>query len=109
MTKTSNTQLKDLVINVLEDQKAINITTIDLSGKSDIADYIIIATGTSKRHLSALSDKIHRTIKSEKRKILGIDGEDTGDWIVIDLEDIILHLFREEVREYYQIEKIWLS
>lgn len=107
MTKSTNIALKDLVLSILDDQKAINVITIDLSGKSDIADYVIIATGTSNRHLFSISDKIQRTLKKEKRKILGIDGVETGDWIVMDLEDIIVHLFREEVRDYYQIEKIW--
>lgn len=107
MTKQGNTKLKNLVLDSLTDQKALNVITIDLSNKSDIADYIIIATGTSRRHLSTLAEKIHRSAKNEKMKILGIDGEETGDWIVMDLEDVIVHLFREEVREYYKIQELW--
>ncbi|MDR0484345.1 MAG: ribosome silencing factor [Alphaproteobacteria bacterium] len=106
MNKNS-TALKDNIIATLEDQKARNIITFTLGEKSDIADFIIIATGNSSRHLLTLSEKIYRTAKTEKAKILGIDGETTGDWIVLDLEDIIIHLFREEVREYYKIEEIW--
>jgi ribosome-associated protein len=107
MTKPPNKELKDLVLTIIEDQKALNIAIIDLSGKSDIADYVIIATGTSNRHLSSISDKVQRTLKKDKRKILGVDGEDTGDWVVMDLEDVIVHLFRDEVREYYNIEELW--
>ncbi|MCL2567443.1 MAG: ribosome silencing factor [Alphaproteobacteria bacterium] len=102
-----NETLKNLVLNTLEEQKAINVLTFTLGGKSDIADYIIIATGTSSRHLYTLSEKIHRAAKSGGAKILGIDGENDGDWIVIDLQDVIVHLFREEVREYYKLEEIW--
>lgn len=109
MNKSPNKALLDLVLNVLDDQKAINVLTIDLSKISDIADYVIVATGTSNRHLFTMSDKIQRTLKKEKKKILGVDGEETGDWIVMDLEDVIVHLFREEVRDYYKIEEIWLN
>ena len=107
MTTSPNKELKDLLLTILDDQKALNITTIDLAGKSNIADYVIIATGTSNRHLSSISDKIQRILKKNKRKILGVDGENTGDWVVIDLEDVIIHLFRDEVREYYKIEELW--
>ncbi|MDR2008551.1 MAG: ribosome silencing factor [Alphaproteobacteria bacterium] len=100
-------ELKNIVLNTLEEQKALNILTFTLGGKSDIADFIIVATGTSSRHLFTLSEKIYRAAKSAHAKILGIDGAEQGDWIVIDLEDIIIHLFRAEVREYYKIEELW--
>lgn len=107
MNNTPNKELLTLTLNVLEDQKAINIKIIDLSGRTDITDYVIIATGTSNRHLSAMCDKVRRAVKKSKNPILGIDGEETGDWIVMDLQDVIVHLFREEVREYYQIDQLW--
>lgn len=101
--------LKDLVINTINDQKGSEIITIDMANKSDIADYIIIASGTSSRHILTIKEKIEESVKLNGFKKLSTQGEEGLNWIVIDLEDIIVHLFRPEVRDYYKIEKIWLK
>lgn len=102
-------QLKELVLQTLDDQKANNIVEIDLTTKSDICDFIIIASGTSSRHLFSIKEKIQEAIKKNGYKKFSSEGEDSLNWVVIDLEDIIIHLFKPEVRDYYQIEEIWTA
>lgn len=101
--------LKELVINTINDQKGLDIITIPMDKKNDITDYLIIASGTSSRHIFTIKEKIEESVKQHGFKKLSTQGEDGLNWIVIDLEDVIVHLFRPEVRDYYQIEKIWLK
>ncbi|WP_425407562.1 ribosome silencing factor [Hwanghaeella sp.] len=98
---------KDLVVNSLEDDKAQAITVIDLAGKSTLADYMVIASGTSARHLSAISDHLVERLKAADAPKAVVDGKDQGDWVLIDAGDVIVHLFRPEVREFYNLEKLW--
>lgn len=91
----------------LDEWKAENIVTIDLTGKSDIADIMIIASGMSAKHASALADKMAQKLKSLHYEILSIEGQREGNWILIDLGDIIIHLFKPEIRELYNLEKMW--
>lgn len=92
---------------VLDDHKAEDIVIIDLQGKSSIADYMIIATGQSSRQVAALSDAVCRSLKEAGLIGLKPEGARQGDWILIDAGDVIVHLFRPEVREFYAIEKMW--
>jgi ribosome-associated protein len=109
MTK-KNIKLKNLVLKTLEDQKSLDITTIPLKDSS-LADYIIIATTTSSRHAMSIKDKLIMASKANKFPIQGYEGDTTGEnggnWIIVDLSDIIVHLFRPEARELYNLEKIW--
>jgi len=98
---------KDLVVNSLEDDKAQAISVIDLAGKSTLADYMVIASGTSARHLSAMSDHLVERLKAGGATKAVVDGKDQGDWVLIDAGDVIVHLFRPEVREFYNLEKLW--
>ena len=100
-------QLKDLVYNSLEDMKGVDIQSIDLSGKTDIADFMIIASGTSDRHLHAMADKVVTDSKSAGNPPIGVEGEDSRDWVLVDLGDIIVHLMRPETRELYALDKLW--
>ena len=100
-------ELKTLVLASLEDLKAVNIQTIELAGKTDIADYMIVASGTSDRHLHALAGKIHDDSKAAGHPPLGIEGEDSRDWVLVDMGDIIVHLMRPETRELYALENLW--
>lgn len=99
--------MKDLVVNSLEDDKAQAITVIDLAGKSTLADYMVIASGTSARHLSAISDHLVERLKAADAPKAVVDGKDQGDWVLIDAGDVIVHLFRPEVRAFYNLEKLW--
>ena len=91
----------------LDDDKAEDITTIDLRGKSSIADMMIIASGRSSRHVAALSDRLLKYLKTRGRSGLLVEGLPGADWVLIDTGDIIVHLFRPEVRDFYRLEKLW--
>ncbi len=91
----------------LDGNKAQDLITIDLAGKSTIADYMLIATGTSSRQISAMADYLVQDLKGEGYENIIIDGQAQGDWVLIDVGDIIVHLFRPEVREFYNLEQMW--
>lgn len=99
----------NIITQCLDTNKASDIITIDLQGKSSIADYMVIASGTSGRHISALTDYSKEALKKEGITGVLSSGEEAGDWIVLDAHDVIVHLFRPEVRDFYNLEKIWLE
>lgn len=99
--------LLDLIIRSLEDNKAIDVTTIDLAGKSSIADYMVIATGGSHRQVGALSHHLVRHLKEKGASRLSTEGLPRADWVLIDAGDVIVHIFRAEVRSFYNLEKMW--
>ena len=92
---------------VLSDNKAKDITKINLEKKSSIADFMIICSGTSNRHVISLSNYLVQALKKENLNTLNVEGIRNGDWVLVDAGDIIVHLFRSEVREYYGLEKMW--
>jgi ribosome-associated protein len=91
----------------LEDDKAEDLTVIDLTEKSSLADIMIIASGRSARHVSALADHLAQDVKEKTGQSPKLEGMPNADWVLIDLGDIIVHLFRPEVRSFYNLEKIW--
>ncbi len=92
---------------VLSDNKAKDIIKINLEKKSSIADLMIICSGTSNRHVISLSNYLLEALKKESLNTLNVEGKRNGDWVLVDAGDIIIHLFRSEVREYYGLEKMW--
>ena len=96
-----------LIENTLSEIKAVDVKTIPLQGKADFADFMIVASGTSDRHLHAMSDKIIEETKKAGFRPLGVEGEDSRDWVLVDMGDIIVHLMRPETRELYALEKLW--
>lgn len=96
-----------LVIASLEDDKAEDILSIDIRGKSSVADTLIIASGRSQRHVGALADHITRKLKEAGAKDVRIEGLPQCDWVLVDAGDVIVHIFRPEVRGFYNIERIW--
>lgn len=99
-------ELKNLVVNTLDNDKAEDIVTIDLSNKTSIADYMVIASGSSSRQVTSLAEKLAIKLK-ENGYNSRIEGKQGGDWVLLDAGDIIVHIFRPEVREFYAIEDIW--
>ena len=99
--------LKTIILNTLDSNKALNIVSIDLADKSSIADYMIIASGTSSRHIQALSEQVLEKCKSCGIKNCKIEGNESNDWKLIDGIDIIVHIFNPEKRKFYELEKIW--
>ncbi|WP_374290859.1 ribosome silencing factor [Paenirhodobacter enshiensis] len=96
------------VLASLDDDKAEDIITIDLRGRSSIADYMVICSGRSSRQVGAIAEKLVERLKDEFGRICKIEGKDQGDWVLIDTQDVIVHVFRPEVREFYQLEKMWM-
>ena len=105
--KKSSDTLLNCIIKSLSENKAEDITTIDLRGRTSIGDYMVVASGTSTRLVSSVSQKLVDTLKTDHGRISKVEGKDAGDWVLIDTGDIIVHVFRPEVREFYQIEKMW--
>ena len=99
--------LKQIIINTLDINKAQDIISIDLKDKSSIADYMIIASGTSSRHIQALSEQVLEKIKLNGIKNCKIEGKESNDWKLIDGIDIIVHIFNPEKRKFYELEKMW--
>jgi ribosome-associated protein len=97
-----------LTITSLEDAKAEQIQPINISEKSSIGDYMIIASGRSHRHVGAIASQLLRDLKEAGVKTPRIEGQQNGDWVLIDIGDIIVHLFRPEVRDFYNLEKMWM-
>jgi len=97
----------ETVTNSLEDSKAEDLVTIDITGKTALADYMLIASGRSNRHVSAMADHLIRELKNLGAGTAKVEGLESADWVLIDAGDIIVHLFRPEVREFYALEKMW--
>lgn len=101
-------QVLSRVISSLEDDKAEDIVCIDLRGRSSIADHMVICSGRSSRQVGAIAEKLTERLKEDFGRTCKIEGKDQGDWVLIDANDVIVHVFRPEVREFYQLEKMWM-
>ena len=95
------------VLASLEDDKAEDIVTIPLAGKSEMADHMVIASGRSSRQVAAISEKLADRLKADHGVLVRMEGKELGDWVLVDAGDVIVHVFRPEVREFYQLEKMW--
>ena len=102
-----NSDLKTIIINTLDLNKAQDIVTIDLKDKSSMADYMIIASGTSSRHIQSLSEQVLEKLKNNGIKESKIEGKDSGEWKLVDGIDLIVHIFHPEKRKFYELEKMW--
>ena len=104
---TESTKLLSLVQDTLDDAKAEDIITIDLAGKSSIGDFMVVASGRSQRHVGAIADQIQKALKEAQFGRCRVEGLPHCDWVLIDAGDVIVHVFRPEVREFYNLEKMW--
>ena len=100
-------ELLAVVMTSVEDDKAEDVVQIDLRGRSDVADYMVICSGRSTRQVAAISEKLAEKLKATFHFTAKMEGKETGDWVLIDAGDVVVHVFRPEVREFYQLEKIW--
>ncbi len=100
-------KLRDLVEKTLSDDKAEDLVSIDLAGKTSFADYMVIANGRSTRQVAAMASHLKERIKEEGFGSVRMEGQTGGDWILVDAGDVVVHLFRPEVRDFYNLEKIW--
>ena len=101
------TNLKETILKTLDNNKALDIISIDLANKSSMADYMIIASGTSSRHIQALSEQVLEKFKNSGIKNCKIEGSDSNEWKLIDGIDLIVHIFNPEKRKFYELEKMW--
>lgn len=106
-SKESASDLVKFITKSLDEDKIEDITVIDLEGKADFAYYIVVATGRSSKHISSVADKLADGLKEAGVPSIAIEGQTTGDWVLVDAHDVIVHLFRDEIRANYQLEKIW--
>ena len=102
-----NLDLKKIIINTLDSNKALDIVSIDLKDKSSIADFMIVASGTSSRHIQSLSEQVLEKFKTNGLKNCKIEGKDSTEWKLVDGIDIVVHIFNPEKRKFYELEKIW--
>ena len=102
-----NLDLKKIIIKTLDSNKALDIVSIDLKDKSSIADYMIVASGTSSRHIQSLSEQVLEKFKTNGLKNCKIKGKDSAEWKLVDGIDIVVHIFNPEKRKFYELEKIW--
>lgn len=108
-TEPTSDQLLARILSSLEDDKAEDVITIDLRGRSAMADHMVICSGRSSRQVASIAEKLADRLKEEFGRFVRIEGKETGDWVLIDTDDVIVHVFRPEVREFYQLEKMWLQ
>lgn len=105
----TGSDMLDFVTRTLDLEKAEEIVSIDLKGKSEIADYMVICSGRSTRQVSALAEKLADLLKRDHGVQCRVEGKEQGDWVLIDAGDVLVHVFRPEVRDFYQLEKMWVS
>lgn len=99
--------IRDLVNNTLEDRKARDVVTLAVADITDITDFMIIATGTSSRHVKALVDNVVTEVKSAGMRARGIEGRESHEWVLVDLGDVLVHVMQADTREFYDLERLW--
>nr|WP_283104430.1 ribosome silencing factor [Shewanella inventionis] len=105
--RVQGTELKDFVIDKIDDLKAKNITVLDVTKQSTITDTMIICTGTSKTHVRSIAEHVIVSAKEAGEQPLGVEGRDSSEWVLVDLGSVILHVMQEQTRDYYELEKLW--
>lgn len=100
-------ELKKRVIDALEDLKAEHIVELDVRDKTDVTDYLIVASGTSSRHVRAIAENVVQEAKQAGHAPLGVEGENDGEWVLVDLADIVVHVMQPKVRKFYDLESLW--
>lgn len=101
--------LKKLVIGALEELKAVNTVTLDVTGMTDVMDYLVIASGTSNRHVKSLAGNVCTEAKKQGLRPLGVEGEDAGEWVLVDFGDIVVHVMLPATRDLYDLERLWVN
>jgi ribosome-associated protein len=99
--------LRELVISALEETKAKDIVVLDVRKLTTVTDYMIVASGTSNRHVRSLADTVAEKVRSKGHRPTGIEGSDSGEWVLLDLQDVLVHVMLPRVREFYNLEKLW--
>ena len=99
--------LKKMVVDALDDLKAINTVTLDVTGLTDVMDYLVVASGTSNRHVKSLASNVCMEAKKQGQRALGVEGEDAGEWVLVDFGDVVVHVMLPATRDFYDLERLW--
>ena len=105
----ASTALHSLILDSLDEDGALDVVSISLVGKSSEADVMVVASGRSTRHVASIADKLVERLKADAGLVPRAEGKETADWILVDAGDVIVHVFRPEVRDFYQLEKMWMA
>lgn len=100
-------ELRDRIVNILDESKAVDVRVLDVLEMTSVTDIMIIASGTSSRHVKSIADRVIEKSKESGVRPLGVEGEQTGEWILIDLGDVVVHVMQPDVRDFYNLEKLW--
>ncbi len=100
-------ELRDLIVASLDDRKGRSILALDVTKLTDVTDFMVLASGTSARHVRALVDSLRETARRRALHVLGVEGEDTGTWVLVDLGDVVVHVMQAETRAFYDLERLW--
>lgn len=100
-------QLLDLVLKTLDENKAKDLTVLDVRGKTSMTDFMVVASGTSERHVKSLGSYVAEEAKKNDEPPIGVEGEDVGEWVLVDLGAVIVHIMKPQIRDFYQLEKLW--
>jgi ribosome-associated protein len=101
--------LKSLVVAALEDLKAVNPVTLDVAGMTDVMDFLVIASGTSSRHVKSLANNVCMEAKKQGMRPLGVEGEGAGEWVLVDFGDVVVHVMLPATRDFYDLERLWVN
>ncbi|MEJ2531087.1 MAG: ribosome silencing factor [Halioglobus sp.] len=99
--------LNRLVVDALDDLKAVNTVTLDVTGLTDVMDYLVITSGTSNRHVKSLADNVCMEAKKQGVRPLGVEGEAAGEWVLVDFGDVVVHVMLPATRDFYDLERLW--
>lgn len=102
-------QLKQVIIDALEDVKAVNAVTLDVTELTDVMDYLVIASGTSNRHVKSLADNVCMKAKQQGVRPLGVEGEGSAEWVLVDFGDVVVHVMLPATRDFYDLERLWVK
>jgi ribosome-associated protein len=99
--------LLEMIVSTLDDGKGRDITIVDVRGKTSMTDYMVVASGTSERHVKSLAGHVAEEAKKNEAMPLGIEGADVGEWVLVDLGDVVVHVMKPQIRDFFQLEKLW--
>ncbi|WP_026960691.1 MULTISPECIES: ribosome silencing factor [Aliagarivorans] len=102
-----NSTLIDFVVDKIEDMKGRDIIRLDVSELSSVTDTMVICSGNSKRHVKSIADNLREQAKHEELEVLGVEGDDEAQWVLVDLGDVVVHVMQDDARDFYQLEKLW--
>ena len=100
--------LKELVMEALDDLKAVNTVSLDVTDLTDVMDYMVVASGTSNRHVKSLADNVCMEAKKQGMRPIGVEGQDAGEWVLVDFGDVVVHLMLPATRDFYDLERLWV-